>query len=275
MPTVPCSARILKAFPALLIVVWKAAGRTHTTARGAMQRAPENGLRIWWFGQALALLVSLSGCGGSSRTVTLEQIEELRTMESLLPVIADSVVERYKRYEPGLFYATYGELVRGASAIVDSLNRPLPGSLRIDTLAIDHTFESLGEAARRGRTLYLSSSYFYLYENLAVIRSVIWHEFGHVYYARLSARGRMNMEEIWQASRATAMFYVFRDGEYSRNARFGGHPEDSPEELFASAFNLFVNNPDEVTARTGYLTSREADIVQRLREVVDEVSPAR
>ena len=190
-------------------------------------------------------------------------------MESLLPIVADSVVERYERYEPGLFYATYGDLVRGASAIVDSLNRSLPGSLRIDTLAIDHTFESLGEAARRGRTLYLSSSYFYLYENLAVIRSVIWHEFGHVYYARLSARRRMNMEEIWQASRATAMFYVFRDGEYSRNARFGGHPEDSPEELFASAFNLFANNPDEVTARTGYLTSREADIVQRLREVVE------
>ena len=70
-------------------------------------------------------------------------------MESFLPVVADSVVERYERYEPTLFYATYGELVRGATAIVDSLNGPLPGSLRIDTLVIDHTFKSLGEAARR------------------------------------------------------------------------------------------------------------------------------
>ncbi len=194
-------------------------------------------------------------------------------MESLLPIVADSVVERYERYEPALFYATYGDLVRGATAIVDSLNRPLSESLRIDTLAIDHTFESLGEAARRGRTLYLSSSYFYLYESLPLIRSVIWHEFGHVYYSRLSASMRRNMEDIWRASRATAMFYVFRDGEYSRNARFGGHPEDSPEELFASAFNLFSNNPEEILARIGYLNARETEIAYRLRELVSEVTP--
>ena len=194
-------------------------------------------------------------------------------MESLLPIVADSVVERYERYEPALFYATYGDLVRGATAIVDSLNRPLSESLRIDTLAIDHTFESLGEAARRGRTLYLSSSYFYLYESLPLIRSVIWHEFGHVYYSRLSASMRRNMEDIWRASRVTAMFYVFRDGEYSRNARFGGHPEDSPEELFASAFNLFSNNPEEILARIGYLNAREAAVVDRLRELVRQVSP--
>ena len=238
-----------------------------------MQPAPEKGIRIWWFVRSLILVVWLSGCGGSSRTVTLEQIEELRTMESLLPIVADSVVDRYERYEPALFYATYGNLVREATAIVDSLNRPLPGSLRIDTLAIDHTFESLGEAARRGRTLYLSSSYFYLYESLPVIRSVIWHEFGHVYYSRLSTSGLRNMEDIWRASRATAMFYVFRDGEYSRNARFGGHPEDSPEELFASAFNLLSNNPEELSARVTYLTSKEAAVVDRLRELVRQVSP--
>ena len=81
------------------------------------------------------------------------------------------------------------------------------------------------------------------------------------------------MEEVWQASRATAMFYVFRDGEYSRNARFGGHPEDSPEELFASAFNLFSNNLEEVTARFGYLTSREIEIAHRLHELVSEAAP--
>lgn len=224
---------------------------------------------------ALMLALWVVGCGGSSRTVTLEQIEELRTMESLLPVAADSVVQRYERYEPGLFYATYTDLIRGAAAIVDTLNRPLPEGLRIDTLAIDHTFESLGEAARRGRTLYISSSYFYIYESLPVIRSVIWHEFGHVYYALLSAGRRRDMAGIWEDCRATAMFYVFRDGEYSHNARFGGHPEDGPEELFASAFNLFSNNPDEIVARVRYLSSRETVAVDRLRELVMAVAPGR
>lgn len=222
---------------------------------------------------ATLLLVALCGCGGSSRTVTLEQIEELRTVEALLPVVADSVAERYKRYEPAMFYATYGDLVRGAAGIVDSLNRPLPPALRIDTLAIDHTFEGLGEAARRGRTLYISSSYFYLFESLPVIRSVIWHEFGHIYYARLSASKRKEMQDIWEDSRATAAFYVFRDGEYSHNARFGGHPEDSPEELFASAFNVIANNPDEVAARVGYLTAAGGGVARRLIELVKEALP--
>ena len=224
---------------------------------------------------AVALGASIFVCACSSRTVTLEQIEELRTRESLLPVVADSVVDRYERYEPELFYATYGELVRGATAIIDSLNRPLPRSLQIDTLTIDHTFENLGEAARLGGTLYISSSYFYLYENLSVIRSVIWHEFGHLYYNLLTADALRQLERVWLESRATAMFYVFRDGEYSKNARFGGHPEDSPEELFASAFNLFANNREEVSVRVTYLSPREQEIARRLQALVSEVSPGR
>ncbi len=222
---------------------------------------------------ALAMTAFLIGCAGPARTVTLEQIEELRTMESLLPVVADSVVQRYQRYEPALFYATYGDLLRGATAIVDSLNSPLPQAFRIDTLAIDHTFENLGEAARAGRTLYLASSYFYLFESLPLIRSVIWHEFGHIYYSRLNADARREMEEIWLESRATATFYVFRDGEYSQNARFGGHPEDSPEELFASAFNLLANNPEEVSVRVGYLTPAGEETASRLRAFVGKVLP--
>ena len=240
---------------------------------GAPSASPAGGSRGGTGLSALMLALWALGCGGSSRTVTLEQIEELRTMESLLPVAADSVVQRYERYDPELFYATYGDLIRGAAAVVDTLNRPLPERLRIDTLAIDHTFESLGEAARRGRTLYLSSSYFYIYESLPVIRSVLWHEFGHVYYSRLDADRRREMAELWEEYRASAMFYVFRDGEYSHNARFGGHPEDGPEELFASAFNLFANNSEEVIARVGYLPPRGTEIVFRLRELVRAASP--
>ncbi len=216
------------------------------------------------------LLSLLPGCGGGSRAVTLEQIEELRTMESLLPITADSAVERYRRYEPGVFYATYGDLIRGATVLMDSLNRPLPPALRIDTLAIDHTFENLGEAAKRGHTLSLSSSYFYLYESLPLIRSVVWHEFGHVYCARLRDDQVRRLKKLWEEVRVTALFYVFRDGEYSENARFGGHPEDSPEELFASAFNLFSNRPEEVVVRAEYVTPNERDLVKQLQALVKE-----
>jgi len=220
----------------------------------------------------LVVMASIAGCGGSTRTVSLEQIEELRSRESLLPIPADSVVERYRRYEPAVFYSTYGDLIRGATAIMDSLNSLLQVSVRLDTLAIDHRFESLGEAARRGHTLYLSSSYFYLFESLPLIRSVIYHEFGHVYYSRLSRDQVRRLKDIWEESRVTAMFYVFRDGEYSENARFGGHPEDSPEELFSSAFNLFSNRPEEVVVRANYLTPKERELVIRLRALVTEAS---
>jgi hypothetical protein len=193
--------------------------------------------------------------------VTLEQIEELRTIEALLPITPDSVVERYRRYAPGVFYTKYSDLIGGATVIIDSLNSPLPVSLQIDTLAIEHTFESIGEAARRGRTLYLSSSYFGLFESLPLLRSIIFREFGHVYYALLGADKKQRVTAIWHEAREMALFYIFRDGEYSENARFGGPPEDSPEEIFASAFNLFSDRSEEVQARAGYVTFRERNLV--------------
>lgn len=233
-------------------------------------RASRRWSALWSCLPIFAVSIGLTGCAGSSRTVTLEQIEELRTMEALLPMTADSVISRYRRYDPALFYATFGNLIQGATAAMDSLNQPLPAGLRLDTLAIDHTFEGLGEAARRGRTLYISSSYFYLYESLPVIRSVIWHEFGHVHFALLNGDQVGKLRKIWDESRVSALFFVFRDGEYSENARFGGHPEESLEELYASAFNLFSNRPDEVEFRAGFVSAKGRELVSRLRDLVRE-----
>jgi hypothetical protein len=202
--------------------------------------------------------------------VTLEQIEELRSIEVLLPVSADTVVERYRRYEPRAFYATYAGYIQEVTRMMESLNRPLPAEEWIDTLAIDHTFENIGEAARQGRTIYLSSSYFYLYESLPVLRSVVTHEFGHLYLGRLSTEGKKELKEIWEKLQNAALFFVFHEGEYAENARFGGHPEDSPEELFASAFNLFVNRPEEVATRAQFVTSEHRQLVERMGALVRE-----
>lgn len=68
--------------------------------------------------------------------------------------------------------------------------------------------------------------------------------------------------------RGAALFYLFRDGEYSGNARFGGHPDESPEELFASAFNLFSLREEEMAARLRYVDARHHLLVNRVRELV-------
>jgi hypothetical protein len=227
----------------------------------------------------LAALLSACGSGsdllsesGYSGTLTIGQIEELRSREALLPIAPDSVIERYRRYPPPVFYQTFSPAIVAVAEFIDTLNQDLPPDLRIDTLAIDHTFENIGSAGRTGTKLYLSSSFFFIYDNRAVLRSVITHEYGHIHYDLLTPLQREELVEIWTALQASALFYVFLDGEYSANARFGGHPQDTPEELFASAFNLFRNNERELQARLQYVDPQHYSMISRLRSLVESQS---
>jgi hypothetical protein len=202
------------------------------------------------------------------RQLTIEQIEGLRSLEEVLPVPSDTVAERYRRYDRTTFYATYRSALADVSRLIDSLNTHLPPHSRVDTLSIDHTIEGFGDAASAGKTLYISSSYFYLFPGTSVLRSVVFHEFGHIHARLLDSISRAELIHIWSSVRSTALFYLFRDGEYSGNARFGGHPEDSPEELFASGFNLFQNQPDEIAARLRFVDSRHRDLVEQFRSFI-------
>jgi len=222
----------------------------------------------------IVLAAVLSACGsgpgsqsdsGYSGTLTIDQVEELRSREALLPIAPDSVVERYRRYPPPVFNEVFAPAIATVAEFRDSMNLRLPAEYRIDTLAIDHTFENIGTAGRTGTKLYLSSSFFYLYDGPAVLRSVIMHEYGHIHYDLLSPEQRAEILEIWTSLQQSALFYVFRDGEYSANARVGGHPQDTPEELFASAFNLFHNNEAEIRARLQYVDQRHYALVERLK----------
>lgn len=188
--------------------------------------------------------------------------------ESLIPVSPDSVVELYEDFEPARFHKMYSQYLAFAQKVIDSLNAPLNASSRIDTLAIDHAIENFGSAARINKTIFISSSYFFLFNDLAVIRSVLTHEFGHIYLERLSADQRKDLAEAWKELRAHALLYLFRDGEYSGNAKFGGHPEESPEELFASAFNLLQNKSDEVEVRLRYVDSKHYPLIERVKALV-------
>ncbi len=232
-------------------------------------------------GMAAAVLMIVvfgtPGCRSTGGTrdddrVTVAQIEELRSMEALLPLAPDSILQLYRRYEPRTFYAEFTPRIETVRALIDSLNGDLDLLSRIDTLAIDHTLENFGTAARTGKTLYLSSSYFFTFRDPAVLRAAVMHEFGHIRYENQTEARKAEVASIWNALRASALLYIFRDGEYSGNARFGGHPEESPEELYASAFNLFWNRREELEARFRYVDDRYLPLFRDLQRCV--VAPA-
>jgi hypothetical protein len=225
----------------------------------------------------LLVLLSLAagpGCGvgrpgAADEPVMLSQIEELRSSEALLPLAPDSIFRQYRRYDPRTFYAEFTPRIEAVRKLMDSMNLGLDALTTLDTLAIDHTLENFGTAAKTHRTLYLSSSYFFSFDDPSVVRSAVTHEYGHIHYERLGAARQVRIRELWTTLRASALLYIFRDGEYSGNARFGGHPEDSPEELFASAFNLFRNRPEEVESRLRYVDPRHLPLVRELQRMVD------
>jgi hypothetical protein len=206
---------------------------------------------------------------GWTGVVTLQQIEELRSNDALLPLDADSIASLYHYYDPQTFYSTFGGRIRSLALLVDTLNRPLDHSIRLDTLSIDHTFENIGEAGVRGRTLFISSSYFYMYTSSEVCRSVVTHEFGHQYYLGLSRSAAGALDTAWIGLRSAALFYIFRDGEYSGNARFGGHPDESPAELFASAFNLVRNRPGELASRLLFVSNQNRRVTDHIITIVE------
>jgi len=163
----------------------------------------------------------------------------LQIIERNLPVTPDSVAILYLKNDPETFYKIYASYLVAATQLIDSLNAPLPSYLHIDTLSIDHAFENIGEAAHEGNIIYLSSSYFYLYNDPVVIRSVILHEFGHLYYRLLTPHQLRVLTEVWLDLHDPSGFYLFRDREYPHNSRFGGHPEDSPSELAGHAVEIW------------------------------------
>jgi hypothetical protein len=226
---------------------------------------------------ALTLLTLGSGCHPPGvDKVTLARVEELRSIESLLPLAPDSIVQLYRIFTPEVFYAEFMPRIEATRVFIDSLNGGLEANWRIDTLSVDHTLENFGTAARSGQTLYLSSSYFFCFRDQSVIRAAVMHEFGHIHYEMLDSTRKTMARVLWTDIRLGALTYLFRDGEYSGNARFGGHPEDSPEELFASAFNLFTNRPDELEARFRFVDRAHLPLLRELGRLVREsLSPGR
>lgn len=64
------------------------------------------------------------------------------------------------------------------------------------------------------------------------------------------------------------LFYCSRAEEYSENAKFRGHPDESPEELFASAFNLVHNKEEELRARLLSVDSAHDHLISNLQQLV-------
>jgi hypothetical protein len=217
----------------------------------------------------LAGAAAIAGCSGSvdGARITVSQIESLNDLEALLPLTPDSIVTRYRNYDSVAFRTIYRDQLAYVTALIDSLNDDAPDSLKIDTLAIDHSFGAFGEAARSGKTIVMSAGYFIAFDDRSVLRSVTFHEFGHIAYVLLRPADKAAVDSVWRELEESALLYLFHDGEYSGNARFGGHPDESPAELFASAFNLLHNRLPEVRAKLKYVEPRHYTLVRRLAPI--------
>lgn len=130
--------------------------------------------------------------------VTVAMIEELRSMEDLLPAAPDSILARYRRYDRDSFYRAFGPRLEDVRRLVDSLNAGLDPWSSVDTLAIDHTLENFGTAARNGKTIHLSGSYFFAFDDPRVAKSAVLHEFGHIRHDMLSPERRAVLDSLWR-----------------------------------------------------------------------------
>jgi hypothetical protein len=187
----------------------------------------------------------------------------------------DSVVARFRRYDATRFREMYGQQLDDVVFFIDSLNTSLALIAQVETLSLDHSFENIGTAAFFGRTIYLSASFFFLFSNPAIVRSAVRHEFGHILYQHLRPFERARVESLWTQLGGVALLYLFREGEYSANARFGGHPYDSPGELFASGFNLLFSQNEEFQARCRYVDSRNLPLIRDLENIILNTSAHR
>jgi len=200
--------------------------------------------------------------------VTVAQRAQLESFDSLIPIALDSVIALYDRFPPEEFYSRYNPLVGFVSGLVDSFNSTVSPLYAIDTLCIDPDLEDFAEAGLSGHTLLISSSYFFLFNDVHILRSVLTHEFGHIHYRMLDSATLHLTDSLWNRLQEAALFYLFRDGEYSGNTRFGGHPEESSAELYASAYNLVRNRPDELHVRFCYVDSVHIPLLMQVERLV-------
>ncbi len=214
------------------------------------------------------LVTGIFGCSSLNPSSNVKIKEGLSLFDSLIPVPPDSIIGLYGRFNSQTFHSAYKDELRLAQRFIDSMNTSLDAPSRIDTLAVDHSIENFGNAARAQHTIFISSSYFFLFNDPSVVRSVLTHEFGHIYFDKLPSERQTLLEQIWRSLQERALFYIFRDGEYSGNAKFGGHPDESPAELFASAFNLFHNRPEELKTRLQYVPTEHYGLIEQLRQLV-------
>lgn len=212
------------------------------------------------------LIVVVGGLSCTSTdSVTVVSSERFEVFEGFVHIPPDSVAALYKKFSREQFYETYGPDLERTAALIDSLNRSIPPDRRIDTLLIEFAPEHFGNAGKLGQAIILSNGFFFVYEDPAVIRSIIYHEYGHIHYEMLPAGRQGAIADIWRALGRAALLYLFVDGEYSGNARFGGHPEDSPEELFASGFNLFHTRPGELRARLKFVPEQYYELIDSFK----------
>jgi hypothetical protein len=244
---------------------WNRGESTHSMPGKSADRC----CRLLWL---FLLCFSVPGCSsrdsfrGEGKTVVVS--DHLRSFEGFIHITPDSVAELFERYDQQEFHEKFSRELAYCIYVIDSLNTLLSADHQVDTLSIEFDVEQFGIAGRNGRTIYLSSGFFFVYNNPAILRSILFHEYGHIFYDQLSSGNQDSIRETWGFLERAALLYVFIDGDYSGNAWFGGHPEEGPEELYASAFNLFHNHPDEIRATLKYVSHEYYSLIDRLKRDV-------
>lgn len=89
-----------------------------------------------------------------------------------------------------------------------------------------------------GDELHLGTAYVFLYSTLVPLQTAIFHEIGHALFDALSQNEREYFRRLWSRAMNSRILYLFKEGTYPKALLIFGHPDDSADELFASAFTV-------------------------------------
>lgn len=156
-------------------------------------------------------------------------------------VCEDSLVKvRYAQYDRADFLKRFKIKAEAAACFINSLNHAYPALPPVSVVYIVSGKDWYKTDCYFDGSIFVSSGEFFMDDTLSIGRLlyVLAHEWGHSLYDYVSKdwEAGFAFHLLWYFCKLNDSFHFFEDRLYTND--WGGHPQDHPSELFASAFNI-------------------------------------